>query len=75
MMMSEHLAGAGCDEFEVENADAAFGLLEKKASKIQVLFTDTHMPGWMDGLALAHHARRKWPWISSSRSGRRAPPQ
>ena len=33
------------------------------SSDIQVLFTDVHMPGEMDGLALAHHARLHWPWI------------
>jgi CheY-like chemotaxis protein len=27
------------------------------------LFTDIHMPGTMDGLALAHHTPKHWPWI------------
>ena len=40
-------------------------MLEAEAIRIHyALFTDVNMPGEMDGLALAHHARAHWPWIS-----------
>ena len=36
---------------------------ESHARPIHVLFTDIQMPGTMDGLALAHHTPKHWPWI------------
>jgi two-component system, response regulator PdtaR len=39
------------------------GVLLTHAPRIHVLFTDVQMPGPMDGLALAHHASKQWPWI------------
>jgi CheY-like chemotaxis protein len=41
---------------EAEHAASALIHLNVSASSIHVLFTDLHMPGEMDGLALAHHA-------------------
>ena len=39
-----------------------------------LLFTDIVMPGEMNGLELAHHARTHWPWIAQLiTSGRGAP--
>jgi DNA-binding response OmpR family regulator len=38
--------------------------LNEHAADIHVLFTDIHVPGAMDGLDLAHHTRRHWPWIA-----------
>jgi CheY-like chemotaxis protein len=46
------------------HAEDALASLETHATVIHVLFTDIHMPGTMDGLALAHHAARSWPWIA-----------
>ena len=39
------------------------GFYRPKAQRVHVLFTDIKMPGPMDGLKLAHHTRRNWPWI------------
>ena len=44
-------------------AEAALIVLESHARRIHVLFTDIQMPGTMDGLALAHHTSKHWPWI------------
>lgn len=44
--------------------DAAGALLAlQQHGQIAALFTDIHMPGTMDGLALAHEAHRVWPAI------------
>jgi DNA-binding LytR/AlgR family response regulator len=38
-------------------------VLDSHALRIHVLFTDIQMPGTIDGLALAHHTSKHWPWI------------
>ncbi len=48
---------------EAGTADEALKILESDAPKIHVVFTDVHMPGVMDGIALAHHVRHHWPHI------------
>ena len=63
MMAVDILTEAGFIVLETEHADAAILMLEAKAEKMHALFTDIHMPGSMDGLGLAHHARLHWPWI------------
>ena len=45
-----------------DDADEAVVLLETHP-EIRVLFTDIKMPGSMDGVRLAHQARRRWPPI------------
>jgi len=42
------------------SADAAIALLELH-KEIRLIFTDVDMPGWMDGLKLAHYVRGRWP--------------
>jgi two-component system, response regulator PdtaR len=54
------LEEAGFDTLQAGTADEAIGLLETR-SDIRVVFTDINMPGSMDGLALAHAVRRRWP--------------
>jgi two-component system, response regulator PdtaR len=74
MMTAEVLTDAGFEIMEAEHAEAALAILNLQASEVDVLFTDIHMPGSMDGLALAHHIRRHWPWIRLLlTSGRAAP--
>ena len=46
------LEEAGFEVLEAANADTALRLLEARADEIAVLFTDIHMPGSMDGMAL-----------------------
>jgi response regulator RpfG family c-di-GMP phosphodiesterase len=49
---------------EAEHAEAALGILQIHVAHIHVLFTDLHMPGAMDGLALAHHTAKNWSKIA-----------
>jgi CheY-like chemotaxis protein len=58
------LTDAGFEVIEVEHAEAALSVLEDQAAEVHALFTDVHMPGEMDGLALAHHTSKSWPWIA-----------
>jgi CheY-like chemotaxis protein len=54
---------AGYTSVEAVDADQAVAILESR-SDIALLFTDIQMPGSMDGLALAHSVRDRWPPIS-----------
>jgi CheY-like chemotaxis protein len=53
---------AGYTSVEAVDADQAVAILESR-SDIALLFTDIQMPGSMDGLALAHSVRDRWPPI------------
>lgn len=52
--------GAGFETVEAGSAAEAVGILEGR-NDIRVVFTDIRMPGDMDGLALAHLVRDRWP--------------
>jgi CheY-like chemotaxis protein len=58
----EFLKDAGFVVHQANNADEAITLLELHVD-IQIVFTDIHMPGSMDGLKLAHYVRGRWPPI------------
>jgi CheY-like chemotaxis protein len=58
--MAEAIRDAGFEVLEAPDADAAILILESR-SDIQVVFTDIHMPGSMDGAKLAHAIRNRWP--------------
>jgi CheY-like chemotaxis protein len=62
-LIAEALRDEGIEVMEVGHAQAALDSLEQHAARIHVLFTDIQMPGPMDGLALAHHTSKNWPWI------------
>lgn len=64
MLIVGLLADAGFHVLEIDHTDLALAVLESKATDIHVLFTDIHVPGAMNGLELAHHASRQWPWIA-----------
>lgn len=53
-------SSAGFDTVEAGSAAEAMTILEAR-NDIRVLFTDIRMPGTMDGLALAHVVRDRWP--------------
>jgi len=63
MFAADVLVAAGFEVIEANDAAEALSVLEAQNATICVLFTDIHMPGPIDGLTLAHHARRKWPGI------------
>jgi CheY-like chemotaxis protein len=69
----EALEDAGFEVIEAEHAEAALGVLQTDAARIHVLFTDIHMPGTIDGLALAHHIANNWPKIALLLTSARPP--
>ena len=75
LLLCEVLMDAGFDVIEAAQADEATAILRKRAREIHALFTDIHMPGSMDGLALAHLSRREWPWIALLIASGKARPQ
>lgn len=54
----------GFHAFGAQDALAALKILEAEAPNVRFVFTDVHLPSPMNGLALGHHIRRTWPWIS-----------
>jgi two-component system, response regulator PdtaR len=68
------LEDAGFEVIEAEHAEAALGVLQNHAARIDVLFTDIHMPGTMDGIALARHTAKNWPKIAVLVTSARPPP-
>ncbi len=64
LMACEALTDEGFDVIEASHAAEAIEILNSKAADVHALFTDIHMPGSVDGLALAHHTRQNWPWIA-----------
>jgi two-component system, response regulator PdtaR len=57
------LTDEGFQVMEAGHAEAALTILKSHAPGIHVLFPDIQMPGSLDGLALAQHTSRHWPWI------------
>ena len=74
LVVCETLSQAGYDVVEAEHANEALAHLRARASEVSALFTDVHVPGSMDGLALAHLSRRTWPWIALLIASGRARP-
>ncbi len=71
--LAQTLQAEGYKTFEAADASEAIAVLEGN-SEIRVVFTDIQMPGTMDGLALAHYVRQRWPpTIIVVSSGRRSP--
>ena len=60
-LMADVLMDAGFDVREAGHAAEALDIMQDHASDISLLFTDIHMPGPMDGLALVHHVHLHWP--------------
>jgi CheY-like chemotaxis protein len=73
--LAQTLEADGSKTFEAGDATEAIAILEVN-SEIRVVFTDIQMPGTMDGLALSHYVRKRWPpTIIVVSSGRRTPSQ
>jgi CheY-like chemotaxis protein len=64
MLVTAALEDAGYQVLEAVGADEAIVILRQRAATVDVIFTDIHMPGGMDGLALAILVRLQWPWIA-----------
>jgi CheY-like chemotaxis protein len=59
---SEILAEAGHQTIEAANAHEALVILEGRPD-VEVVFSDNHMPGALDGLRLLNLVARRWPSI------------
>jgi CheY-like chemotaxis protein len=64
MVASDALCEAGHKVMGAADALEALAILRTHSEIVSALFTDVHMPGDMDGLALAHYTHRTWPWIA-----------
>ena len=62
MVAAEFLQDAGFEVTEAWNGEEAARLLDSACS-FDVLFTDVRMPGALDGIDVAMHARRRYPMI------------
>ena len=58
--LTQSLQAEGYETFEAADAAEAIGVMEAHP-EIRVVFTDIQMPGTMDGLALSHYVRKRWP--------------
>jgi CheY-like chemotaxis protein len=73
MGLVDDLEEAGFKAVEAGSAFDAIRVLESR-SDIRVVFTDIEMPGTIDGLALSHYVRHRWPpTIIVISSGKRRP--
>ena len=63
MTAADELEEAGFHVLEAANADVALAVLEARSDEVQVLFTDVHMLGSMDGMELAEHVHARWPHV------------
>jgi CheY-like chemotaxis protein len=73
MNTMEALEAAGFEVVEAENADQAIAILTARTD-INLVLTDVHMPGSMDGLKLAHFVRNRWPPVKIIATSGRALP-
>jgi CheY-like chemotaxis protein len=60
--IASSLESLGFIVYEAANAADAIRCLELH-NEIRLIFTDVNMPGSMDGVALAHYVRTRWPPI------------
>ena len=75
MTAADELEEAGFHVLEAANADVALAVLEARSDEVQVLFTDVHMPGSMDGMKLAEQVHARWPHVRLLISSGYARPQ
>jgi len=60
--MADTLRDAGFDVVEAANAADAIRILERQRD-LQVMITDIHMPGQINGYFLARKVRERWPYV------------
>ena len=60
MLARELLEEVGYDVLEAPDGASALSLLERHA-QVDLVFTDVHMPGALDGMALARKVNARWP--------------
>lgn len=63
LIMAEELAEAGFEVREAESGDEASALIAEAPDAFSLLVTDIHMPGSLDGIAVARLLRARRPGI------------
>ncbi|RYG95487.1 MAG: response regulator [Alphaproteobacteria bacterium] len=63
MEAADILMDAGFRPWEACDSDDAIKILEESGEQIQLLFTDVHMPGRLDGFGLARECAARWSHI------------
>jgi CheY-like chemotaxis protein len=74
MDIAETFEKAGFKVFHAETAEKAIEVLHREPT-IRVVFTDIDLSGSMDGIALAHYVRHRWPPTILMVTSGRIPPQ
>ena len=64
LLIADAMREAGFEVMEAGHAEEALGHLDRDPAIIHLLFTDIHMPGQMNGHALAFYVARVWPHIA-----------
>jgi CheY-like chemotaxis protein len=72
LMIADELRNAGFHVLEASNAEDAWTVLESPLS-VHVLFTDIHLPGRMNGVALANLAHERFPKLKLVLTSSRLP--
>lgn len=62
-LLTEILVGAGFGVCEAPNGDQAAPLIEAPPEPFSLLITDIHMPGQLDGFAVANLMRTRHPGV------------
>ncbi|MFC3675338.1 response regulator transcription factor [Ferrovibrio xuzhouensis] len=63
LVIADYLRGCGYKVYEASSGDEAMILLQQGELKIDLVFTDTEMPGRIDGFALARWLRANRPEV------------
>lgn len=63
LVIADYLRGCGYKVYEASSGDEAMILLQQDDPKIDLVFTDTEMPGRIDGFALARWLREQRPEV------------
>jgi CheY-like chemotaxis protein len=75
LLAAESLVEVGYEVVEAADAGAALKVLQTRGD-VELIFTDIHMPGALDGLGLARTVNTRWPRIRLLlTSGRERPSQ
>lgn len=63
LIVADELTREGFRVVQAENGDAAVSLITEPPAPFSVLITDIHMPGKLDGIAVAEHMRAHNPSV------------
>ena len=61
LIVVEELTDSGFEVCEAETGDLAAGIIDASEPALSMLITDLHMPGKLDGFAVAGLVRQRYP--------------